>query len=74
MIATIALTPIFGKPTIMYGGLITLILLVITAVYAWGGVRGYWRFSLKWHASLAGLTIVFALFHGLLGLAMAFGF
>jgi hypothetical protein len=76
MLSQIALMPIFGYPAIMYGGLTTLALVLLTAFIGWRTVRGKCKFKnpMKVHQIIALLAILLGLGHGLLGLAMILGF
>jgi hypothetical protein len=74
MIHTIALTLIFGKPAIMYGGLLTFFLLVFTAYVGYTNFKGRPILPFKWHPRLAIITIIVGIMHGLLGLSIYFNF
>ena len=74
MIHTLALTMIFGKPAIMYGGILTLLLLLSTATVGVLNFKGIHIIPFKWHPRLAAITIVAAIIHGLLGLSIYFNF
>lgn len=74
MIAQIALTQFLGKPLIMYGGILTLLLLLFTASIAIMMKKGIKYFPFKYHPPMAKITIVVALFHALLGLSIYFHF
>jgi len=62
----IAYYPILGIPLIIYGGITTLILLIITAIYGMFVLKG--KGKMKYHKILAITTIIIASVHGLLGL------
>lgn len=70
MLREIAIFPIFGKPLIMYGGIITLFCLVATALIAILNQKGIIKQAFGWHVWMARITIVLALVHGLLGIAL----
>lgn len=74
MISNIALTELFGKPLIMYGGLLTLFLLLFTATVGALNHKGISIIPFKWHPRLALTTITIALAHALLGLSIYFKF
>jgi hypothetical protein len=68
--ADIAYYNIFGIPLLVYGGIITVILLLCTAVIGWLVMNGKVKFS--WHKALAIITVLFALGHGFLAFASRF--
>lgn len=74
MIHHIALTLLFGKPLVMYGGIMTLFFLLFTATVGALNFKGITVIPFRWHPRLAALTIIVALFHGLLGLSIFFNF
>lgn len=63
---------IFGKPLIMYIGLITLILLASTATVGMLIMKGKTKITVKQHAWLARITLVIAALHGILGVLAYF--
>jgi len=63
MISSLAYSPIFGIPAVAYGGLTTLILLLITAYIGHSIMSGQGKFSIKIHMGLAITTIIFAALH-----------
>ncbi|MFA5022469.1 MAG: hypothetical protein WC508_05325 [Patescibacteria group bacterium] len=69
MLKQIALTMIFGKPLIVYGGLTTLLLLLITATIGLMIMKGK-KVPIAIHVWLARLTIVIAVLHAILGLSL----
>lgn len=60
---------VLGKPMVMWGGLTTLTLLLITATVGFLNNKGIRVIPFKWHPVLAGATILMAIMHGLLGLS-----
>lgn len=74
MIHNIALSSIFGIPLVMYGGVLTLLLLVFTAMVGFLNFKGVAIIPFKWHPRLALFTIITALIHGLFGLSVYFNF
>lgn len=70
MIREIAYYNIFGLPLIVYGGILTFLLLLATATIGWMVMKGKAKLSL--HKILAIIVIIFALFHGLLGILSRF--
>ena len=59
---------IFGKPVIFYLGIATFVSLAITAILGWLVISGKAKFN--HHKTFAMITIVLAIIHGLLGLAI----
>jgi len=74
MVANYALMPIFGYPAIMYGGILTLILLLTTASIGIGIFKGWLKWNFIVHPIIASITIVVAIIHGILGLSIFLGF
>jgi hypothetical protein len=74
MLTQLAYYQILGKPFIMYTGILALLFLLVTATL---GSLLYKRLlawsSFKIHPLFAALAIALALFHGLLGLSVYFG-
>jgi hypothetical protein len=64
--------PVFGRPVILYLGLITICLFLATALIPLLSQRGVMKIPLSWHARMAFLSICFALVHGVLGAAAYF--
>jgi hypothetical protein len=60
---------IFGRPLILYLGIITLCSLLVTASMAVLSLRGVMKIRFIWHFRMAKLTICLALIHGMLGSA-----
>lgn len=63
----IAYFPIFGKPLIMYLGIMTLFFLMATAAVAKLNAWGYRSIPFVWHHRLAAVSIALAVIHGILG-------
>lgn len=74
MLHVLALTPFLGKPLVMYGGIMTFLLLVFTATVGFLNFRGITVIPFKWHPRLALITIIVAVIHGLFGLSIYFNF
>jgi len=74
MIHNIALTLFLGYPLVMYGGILTFLLLLTTATIGALNFKGIVTIPFKWHPRLAITTIIVALIHGLLGLSTIFNF
>ena len=74
MINSIAYTLVFGKPLIMYGGILTFISLIFTASISIMNRKGITKIPFKWHPWMAIITIILATIHALFGLAAYFNF
>jgi hypothetical protein len=74
MIQAIAYTLIFGKPAIMYGGILTYLLLLSTAIVGYLNFKGIYIIPFKWHPRLALTAIIVASIHALFGLSIYFNF
>jgi hypothetical protein len=61
---------IFGRPLILYLGIITVCMLLVTASIPVLSRRGLVKIPFGWHVRLAVLTICIALVHGMLGIAL----
>lgn len=66
----IAYYPIAGIPLLMIGGLIGLILLIITAIVGAMVLRG--KAKMKFHKTLAILTLIIGLIHGIVAFLALF--
>lgn len=58
----------FGKPLIMYLGVLTLIAFLLTAAIAALNFKGIRTIPFKWHPRCAVIAICLALVHGALGI------
>lgn len=63
---------IFGIPFIVYLGIVTIIMFIITALLALLKKKGKIKISIKWHYRLAYISIILALIHGILGISAYF--
>ncbi len=72
MINNIAYYLIFGKPLIMYMGILTLLTFLLVAYIGHSILTGKSKFPLKWHLWIAGLAIFIALLHGTFGILSYF--
>ncbi|MDO8668293.1 MAG: hypothetical protein Q7K35_04335 [bacterium] len=70
MIHNLAYTLILGKPLIMYGGILTFLLLLSTATVGALNFKGISVIPFKWHPRLAITTIIAAAIHAILGLSI----
>jgi hypothetical protein len=68
MLSQIAYFPIYGKPLILYIGITTLILFIITASIGLMVFRGV-RIPFKFHPTMAGISLTVGIIHGILGLS-----
>jgi len=74
MINHIAFTLILGLPLVMYGGVLTFLLVLFTATVGALNFKGITVIPFKWHPRLAITTIVIAILHALMGLSILFNF
>lgn len=74
MIHAIALTLFLGQPLVLYGGVLTFLLLLTTATVGFVNFKGQKTVPFKWHPRLALTTIIVATIHGILGLSIYFNF
>ncbi|MCX6721336.1 MAG: hypothetical protein NT026_01905 [Candidatus Staskawiczbacteria bacterium] len=72
MLQNITYFLIFGKPLIMYLGIITLLSFLITATLGAMIIRGIGKIPFKWHMIMAIISIVLAVIHGVLGILLYF--
>jgi len=63
---------IFGKPLILYFGVITLLMFLFTASIPVLSRRGVVKIPFVWHARMAVLSVCFAIIHGMLGIGAYF--
>ena len=63
---------IFGIPFIVYLGIITILMFVITALFAILKRKGKTKISIQWHFRLAILSIILGIIHGILGITTYF--
>jgi len=63
---------IFGKPLILYLGIITVCMFLVTASIPVLSRRGVVKIPFIWHARMAVLSICIALIHGMLGIGAYF--
>lgn len=72
MLTQITYFQILGKPLLMYFGIITFLLLLLTAWIGQQNKKGITKIPLVWHFRLAKVTITLAIIHGLLGILAYF--
>lgn len=68
MLANIAYYPVFGKPLILYWGVLTLTSFLLTALIGFLNYRGIHKIPFRWHLRLAILSISLGIIHGTLGI------
>jgi len=74
MIQKMAFTLFLGRPMMMYVGILTFLLLIVSAVIGYLSFRGNTSNLIRWLMWLARLTIVVASIHAIFGLASYFNF
>ena len=72
MVREIAFYLIFGKPLIMYGGIITGASIFFTAYIGYSISKGKIGFSVKSHIVMARISLALMLLHGILGVLIFF--
>lgn len=73
MFHEIAYYQFLGLPLVAYGGLVVFLSFLLTASVSYGFKREWRWIPMKWHPRLAAVSLVLALFHGLLGLLANIG-
>ena len=68
MLEYITYYQIFGKPLIMYLGILTLTSFLFTAFIGYTTLHGKQIVPFKWHPRMAAISITLALIHGTLGI------
>lgn len=72
MLQNITYYMIFGKPLIMYDGILTLLCLLFTASISIMNLNGIKTIPFKWHPRMAIITIIMAVIHGTFGILAFF--
>lgn len=72
MFRNIAYFLIFGKPLIMYTGVLTLISFLFTAVIGFLNYHGIRKIPFKFHPWMAAISIILAIIHGAMGILSYF--
>lgn len=72
MLQNITYFLIFGKPLIMYLGILTLLSFLFTASIAVLNRKGKTTFPFSWHLTMAKISITLAIIHSLLGVLAYF--
>jgi hypothetical protein len=63
---------IFGKPLIMYFGIITLLSFLTTATLGFLIIHGLGKIPFKYHKIMATISIILAIIHGIMGILLYF--
>ncbi len=74
MIAQIAYTQIIGLPIVAWLGILTLILLLITATIGLLNSKGNHAIPFKWHPIMAKTAITIALIHAIFAASLYLGY
>lgn len=72
MLREIAYFLIFGKPVVLYLGILTLASFAFTALVGFLNFKGIRAIPFKWHPRLALFSLTLGIIHGLLGLSLYF--
>jgi hypothetical protein len=72
MLRNITYFLIFGKPLIMYLGIITLLSFLFTALIGLLNFKGVHNIPFKWHPRMVVVSITLAIIHGALGILLYF--
>lgn len=72
MFQDITYFPVFGKPLILYLGILTLLAFLLTASIPVMNKKGIRVIPSRWHPLCAGCAILLALVHGVLGMLAYF--
>ena len=72
MLENITYFLIFGKPLIMYSGIIALLSFLFTALIAILKRKGINKINFKWHSRMAAISILLAVIHGSMGILAYF--
>jgi hypothetical protein len=72
MLTEITYYPLFGKPLILYLGILTLLSFILTASIGISIHEGLSKIKFKWHPTIAGISFSLAIIHGTLGILAYF--
>jgi hypothetical protein len=72
MLRNVSYYLIFGKPLIMYVGILTLLSFLFTALIGFLNFKGNRTIPFRWHSRMAVLSITLAFIHGVLGILLYF--
>jgi len=73
-VGQLAYTDVLGLPLLAWGGIASLILLILTFSVGALNRRGVHIIPFNYHKPLAVATLIVAIFHGLMGLLASLGF
>jgi len=71
-IQSIAMMPINGLPLVVYGGISTFLLFLLTASIGIAQTKGIHFLSYQWHIRIAVLSLLFASVHALFAMSLFF--
>lgn len=72
MLRNISYFLIFGKPFIMWLGVLVLSSFLFTALIGFLNFKGIRKIPFKWHPRMATISIILAIIHGALGILAYF--
>lgn len=72
MLTQITYFQILGKPLIMWLGVITLLSFLFAALIAFLDKKGINKIPFKWHSIMAKVSLLLAIIHAILGIAIYF--
>ena len=72
MLQEISYYLIFGKPLIMYLGILVLLCFAATATIAAATTKGWKKLPYEWHPRMAALSFALAAVHAILGILLFF--
>jgi len=68
MLENISYYTIFGRPLILYLGIITICSFALTAAIGYTNLHGKPIAEFKWHPRMAAISLTLAIIHGTLGI------
>jgi hypothetical protein len=72
MLAHLAYYQLFGKPLLMYLGILTLASFIFTALIPILNQRGIHKIPFAWHPRMAKVSFILAAIHAILGISLYF--
>jgi hypothetical protein len=60
----------FGIPFIVYLGIVTIFMFILTAILALLKRKGKLKYSIQWHYRLAYISIILGIIHSVLGISI----
>ena len=73
-VGVLAYTDLFGLPVIVWGGITTLFLMLLTFAIGFLNKRGIRVIPFKYHGKMAYITLTVAILHGLMGVLSNLGY